>query len=234
MPTAAAFRHVAFEDCGTLEDALAARGIELCYVDAPTADLASFDALAPEVLIILGGPIGACDDALYPLLHPELKLIERRLRAQRPTLGICLGAQLMARALGARVYPGQAKEIGWQPLVLTTAGRASVIGALDGATTSMLHWHGDTYDLPAGATLLASTTLTPNQVYTWGPNALAFQCHPEVRGRSLERWLVGHACELGHAGIDVRALRADSARQAPALERAGGAMFAAWLAGVGL
>jgi GMP synthase (glutamine-hydrolysing) len=97
--------------------------------------------------------------------------------------------------------------------------------------TSMLHWHGDTFDLPPGATLLASTPLTKNQVYAWGDAALAFQCHPEVRAKFFERWLVGHACELAHAGIHPSELREATARFGAGLEAQGRKCFEEWLAG---
>ncbi len=234
MKTALAIRHLAFEDLGSFAAVLAERGFRLDYLDAGVDDLAGVDVLAPELLVVLGGPIGAYEEAIYPFLHDELRLLQQRLAADRPTLGICLGAQLMARALGARVYPGPAKEIGWKPLTLTEAGRASPVAALAAEHTSMLHWHGDTFDLPEGARLLASTDICQQQIFAWGRNALGFQCHPEALGKHLERWLIGHACELGAAGVAVPSLRAANAQHAPALERQGALCLAGWLDEVGL
>jgi len=233
MKTALAIRHVAFEDAGSLAGILAARGIELRYAEAGIEDLAALDPLAADLLVVLGGPIGAYEEDAYPFVRDELRLLERRLAADRPTLGICLGAQLMARALGARVYPGPAKEIGWKPLSLTREGHASPLRHLDAGRTSMLHWHGDTFDLPAGATLLASTDVCRHQAYARGRGALAFQCHPEARTVDLERWYIGHACELAGAGLSVGQLRADSARLGPTLETQGALCFAEWLAALG-
>ena len=233
MKTALAIRHVAFEDAGSLAGVLAARGIELRYAEAGIEDLAALDPLAADLLVVLGGPIGAYEEDAYPFVRDELRLLERRLAADRPTLGICLGAQLMARALGARVYPGPAKEIGWKPLLLTPAGAASPLRHIGAEHTSMLHGHGDTFDLPAGATLLASTDLCRHQAYTWGCSALAFQCHPEARTVDLERWYIGHACELAGAGLSVGQLREDSARLGPTLETQGARCFAEWLAALG-
>lgn len=122
MSDVTAIRHVCFEDLGSFAGVLAERGLSPLYRDAGIDDLAGIDPLAPELLVILGGPIGVTDTAAYPFLRDELALLEQRLAADRPTLGVCLGAQLIARVLGSAVYPGQAREIGWQPLELTAAG----------------------------------------------------------------------------------------------------------------
>jgi GMP synthase (glutamine-hydrolysing) len=234
MKTAIAIRHIAFEDLGTFEDVLHAHGFSVRYVEAGVEDLTSLNVLDPDLLVLLGGPIGAYEEDAYPFVLDEVRIAERRVASGKPLLGICLGAQVLARALGARVYPGPAKEIGWGPLTLTEAGDASPVAHVGDAHTSMLHWHGDTFDLPAGATLLASTPLTANQIYSVGAATLAFQCHPEVRTRFIERWLVGHACELAHAGLRPADLRAATALYGAALETQGKRCFEQWLAGAGL
>src|SRR3546814_11543852 len=132
----------------------------------------------------------------------------------------------MARALGARVYAGGARVIGLSPLVLTEAGRRSPLAALDGAETSMLHWHGDTFDLPAGAELLASTPLYPHQAFAWGEAALGLQCHPEATARGLERRFIGHAVEIAATpGVTVPVLRAAPPRHAARAEAAHRPLF---------
>jgi GMP synthase (glutamine-hydrolysing) len=230
MTAAVAVRHVAFETLGILEDIIAARGWSYGYVEAATADWAALDPLAPDLAVVLGGPVAATDDALYPFIARELAFLEKRLAARRPTLGICLGAQMMARALGARVYPGPVKEIGWSPLLLTDAGQASPCKHLGADRCVMFHWHGDTFDLPGGAVRLASTQACLNQVFSWNEIALGFQCHPEVRGRDIEHWLIGHAVEIAATpGVHVNQLRADTARYAAGLERQGRLTFAEWL-----
>jgi GMP synthase (glutamine-hydrolysing) len=230
LKQAAAIRHVPFEDLGTFEPALREAGYDVGYVEAGLDNLGAAGLDEADLLVVLGGPIGAYEEAGYPFLIDELALLDRRLKADRPTLGICLGAQLIARALGSRVYPTGIKEIGWSPLELSAAGRSGVLQHLDGF--DVLHWHGDTFDLPAGCELLASTAVCRNQAFARGPSLLALQFHPEVDERSIERWLIGHACELAGAGIDPAALRARTREAAPALRPAGDALIAEWLRGV--
>uniref|UniRef100_E1T3V2 Glutamine amidotransferase class-I n=1 Tax=Burkholderia sp. (strain CCGE1003) TaxID=640512 RepID=E1T3V2_BURSG len=224
-----AIRHVHFEDLGSLELVLGERGRPVRYLDVGFARIEAPNPVTPSLMVVLGGPISATDDALYPTLVPLLSMIEKRIEAGLPTLGICLGAQLIARALGARVYPAGHTELGWEPLTLTDAGRASAVRHLDGAHTSMLHWHGDTFDLPANATRLASTNACENQAFAWGSHVLALQCHPEVRVDGFERWLIGNAGELASHGIDARQLRAQTAQYGPAMEAAACRMFGEWL-----
>jgi GMP synthase (glutamine-hydrolysing) len=228
-PETLAIRHVAFEDLGLLEPLLRARGHAIRYAEAPVDDLAAIDPLGPELLIVLGGPIGVYESAAYPFIESERELLARRLAARRATLGICLGSQLIASALGARVYPSGVKELGWAPISLTPAGRDSCLQRLE--STAVLHWHGDTFDLPAGATLLASTPRCLNQAFSWGDgSALALQFHAEATGRALERWFVGHTFEIGATpDVTVPQLRADTARWTPALLRHAEACFATWL-----
>lgn len=225
-----AIRHVYFEDLGSLELVLGERGRPVRYLDVGFARIEAPDPVAASLMVVLGGPISATDDALYPTLGPLLSKIEKRIAAGLPTLGICLGAQLIARVLGARVYSGGYKEIGWSTLTLTEAGHHSPVRHFDGARTSMLHWHGDTFDLPVDAVRLASTSVCENQAFAWGKNVLAFQCHPEIRGDRFERWLIGHAGEIAATpGIDANRLRADTARLSPALEAAASEAFGEWL-----
>jgi GMP synthase (glutamine-hydrolysing) len=227
MSTVLALRHLAFEDLGSFESVLKARGHDIRYVDAATDDLAALPPDAPGPLFVLGGPIGAYEDAFYPFLKDELRFIEKRLAAKRPIFGICLGAQLMARALGARVYPAQAKELGWAPIALTEAGQRSVLDPL--GSGPVLHWHGDTFDLPPGATRLASTALCENQAFSIGTDALALQFHIEAEAKGLERWYVGHTMELAAVKIAVPTLRAQSQELAAAAATRGNACLTAWL-----
>jgi len=227
LKTVQAIRHIGFEDLGSFAAPLRESGYDIEYIDVAESDPATLDALAADLLVVLGGPIGVYDHDAYPVVTDEIRLLRARLAADRPTLGICLGAQLMAAALGARVYPGPTREIGWSALELADAAKPNPLAAL--REVPVLHWHGDTFDLPEDTTLLASTALCKNQAFSRGPNVLGLQFHPEVLGARFEHWLLGHANELATAGIDPGMLRRDSQRYAGDLEKAGAGMLAAWL-----
>lgn len=231
MKTAIAIRHLDFEDLGTLEPLLVARGYTVRYLDAATDDLSTVGAAkAADLLVVLGGPIGAFDEAIYPFIGDELALIHQRLASRGPLLGICLGAQLIARALGSGVASMGVKEIGFAPLTLTLEGEASPLAAL--GEVPVLHWHGDRFDIPVGATRLAGTATCANQAFSVGRHVLALQCHLEADPRQIEHWLVGHACELVQAGIDPRTLRAEASTRSADLPLAAEAVFSTWLDGI--
>jgi GMP synthase (glutamine-hydrolysing) len=229
MKTAVAIRHVHFEDLGSLETMLTEAGYHIQYLDCGVDDVSAIDPAAPDLLFVLGGPVGAYEDDIYPALRDTVSVLESRLKANRPTVGICLGAQLMARALGARVYPSGSKEIGWAPITLSAAGRESAFRHLGHDNVAVLHWHGDTFDLPRDATLLASTAACRNQAFSWGAKALGFQFHPEATAARLEQWFIGHACELAAAQISVAKLRADTALYASRLALQTRKCFDEWL-----
>ena len=225
--TCLAVRHVAFEDLGLLGPLVAARGYDIRYHDAGIDGFDAATLLAPDLLIVLGGPIGVYEREAYPFLTEEIAATAARLASNKPMLGICLGAQLMAGALGARVAPGPAKEIGWAPLTLSAEGEKSVLAPL--GTSPVLHWHGDNCELPAGCSCLASTRHCPVQAFTRTPTQLALQFHLETEPARFESWLVGHTVELGKAGIDPREVRAQVRAVAPAAREVGGRVLAAWL-----
>jgi GMP synthase (glutamine-hydrolysing) len=230
-----AIRHVAFEHLGSLAPLLTGRGFRIRYLDAGSADLATLDATKPALLAVLGGPIGAYEEDQYPFLRDELRLIEARLAAERPLLGICLGAQLIARVLGSRVYPGRVRELGWAPLDLTRAGRAGCLAGLEACGRQVLHWHGDTFDLSAGSERLASTAITDNQAFSLGSKVLGLQFHLELDPADFERWLIGHALEISQTeGVSPSLLRAATARHGPGLATAAAACMTRWFTGAGL
>jgi len=228
MKIAAAIRHVHFEDLGVFEPVLADRGYTIQYYEAGIDDLKSPSLIAHDLLVVLGAPIGVYEEDKYPFISDEIRLLQERHSRNLPTIGICLGAQLLARSLGCRVYPGPGKEIGWAPVTLTKPGCEGVTRHL--RDIPVLHWHGDTFDLPAEAELLASTPICRNQAFRCGRNVIAFQFHPEVSHTNFERWLVGHAVEIGGvADLTVNALRTDTLRFAPQSEIHGQRCLSEWL-----
>lgn len=228
MKSAVAIRHVGFEDLDAFAPALRAAGYSLRYWDIGEQALSTLEPVETDLLIVLGGPIGAYEEDVYPFLREELGILERRLEAGRPTMGICLGAQLIARAAGAKVFPSGAKEIGFAPIAVIDAGHASCLAPF-AEEPMTLHWHGDTFELPRGAERLASTELCENQAFSMGPNVIAFQFHPEASARNIETWLIGHAVELAAAGVDIPKLRADAERYGAELERKADCVAADWL-----
>src|SRR5580692_8466719 len=159
-----AVRHIAFEDLGLLGPLVSARGYDIRYRDAGIERFDAGTLLESDIVIVLGGPIGVYECETYPFVTDEIAAVAARLHANKPILGICLGAQMMAAALGARVAPGPVKEIGYAPLTLTAAGRCSVLALL--GPSSVLHWHGDNCDLPVGCECLASTEHCPVQAFS--------------------------------------------------------------------
>jgi GMP synthase (glutamine-hydrolysing) len=230
--SAVALRHVAFEDLGLLAPIMEREGWNVAFCEAPVDDLSHSSIRDADLLIVLGGPIGVYETDSYPFIVREIDLLERRLAQGLPTLGICLGAQLMAKALGARVYAGPVKEIGWGSVTLSDAGHASSLKPLaEGAP--VLHWHGDTFDLPASAMRLASNRNYENQAFAVGNSALALQFHLEADPRQLEEWYVGHSVELAAAKISVREIRSKTAEVAEIVARQADRVFTRWLAQLG-
>jgi GMP synthase-like glutamine amidotransferase len=175
-------QHAPSEGPGFIEQWLAERGAEVTrthFWESPELP----DPRSLDLLIVLGGPMSANDDAEYPWLAAEKRLIAEAVAAEVPVLGICLGAQLVAAALGARVYRGQQPEIGWFPV---TAAPAQPDMFRFPEALDVFHWHGDTFDLPEGAVLLASSELTPHQGFQLGRRTIALQCHPEMTPAVVE------------------------------------------------
>ena len=173
------------------------RGLQLdyCYPLAGDPLPAGMDGYAGAV--VFGGPMSANDDGKLPGIRAQLDWIPRALASGKPFLGICLGGQLLARALGATVkpHPEGLAEIGYFPVQPTPAGQA-----VFDAPLHVYHWHREGFDLPAGAELLATGERFPHQAYRYGGNAFGVQFHPEVNQRILEAWLVEGAEELATPG----------------------------------
>jgi GMP synthase - Glutamine amidotransferase domain len=194
-------QHVACEGPGLLEQELINKGweLDLRCMDAPGAKLP--DNLSEyQAFIILGGPMGAYEEGMYPYLFKVQELVREAASRKIPTIGICLGGQLIARALGADVGPNPIKEIGWSLVHLLPEGQASSLFANLPAVLSVFQWHGDTFALPEGAVLLASGEYCHNQAFVYGDNIWALQFHLEVTLAMIASWSDIYANELVNYG----------------------------------
>jgi GMP synthase (glutamine-hydrolysing) len=217
-----AFRHVPFEHLGSIGSSLEKNGIACRYADLFAEPAVPADWQSAAALIFMGGPMSANDD--LPFIHGELRLIEQAVAASKPVLGICLGAQLIARALGAKVYRSYTKEIGWAPVCWRPEVRHDPLFRGFERPEVLFHWHGETFDLPAGAVWLASSAACAHQAFRVGP-AYGLQFHLEVTPEMIASW----CAEEVNAG-DVRELAApiDPHANSQRLSEISGLVFGRW------
>lgn len=189
-------QHVPHESLGTIGPLLERKGLGADFLRVYENHKVPRTIEGYSGLIVLGGPMGVYEQKAYPFIKGELKLIESALKTRTPLLGVCLGSQLMAAAAGARVYKGKKKEIGWYGATLTEEGLDDrlFMGLSDEFT--VFQWHGDTFDLPSGSVLLASSDLFPNQVARIGSRAYAIQFHLEVTEKMIMEWIEVNREEL--------------------------------------
>jgi GMP synthase (glutamine-hydrolysing) len=180
-------QHIACEPPGVYEDVLNEHDATIHRVELdegdPLPDWRAFDAI-----VAMGGPMGALDDDEHPWLVDEKRLIGDAVRSGLPFWGVCLGVQLLAASLGARVYPGSAPEVGLLPVTLTDEALADPVFAGMSRELLSLQWHGDTFDLPDGAALLAGSRAYPNQAFRFGTAAYGVQFHLEVSPGLAREW----------------------------------------------
>ncbi|MBC7441006.1 MAG: glutamine amidotransferase [Ramlibacter sp.] len=229
--TAVVLRHDATIHLGNLEPVLREHGYSVRYVDTLTEDVRAIDPEAADLLVVLGGEMGVYQADLFPALHDEVELLRQRLGAARPVFGVCLGAQLMANALGSRVYRGPTNEIGYRSVEPTEAGADSPVRHIAGVP--VFQWHSDTFDLPDTVTRLAGSPQYGNEAFAIGNWALAVQFHPEVTEEMHEAWLSASEAEVAAEGFDPEELRRDRERYSSGMQRASRAMFSEWLDGLG-
>jgi GMP synthase (glutamine-hydrolysing) len=183
------FQHVAHEILGTLNPLLKRAAFRTSYVNFGRHPDAQPSLDGYHGLVILGGPMSVYEDHRFPHLRTEMKLIEDAMQRNLPVLGICLGAQLIAKTLGADVYPSRQKEIGWYDLhSAPEAARNSILKPLR-QSEKVFQWHGDTFDIPAGAIHLAASPLCVNQAFRYGEKFYGLQFHLEVDEAMILRWL---------------------------------------------
>lgn len=221
-------RHVPYEGIAGFRDPVEAAGYEINRLDVSDPAFVDADLVSPDLVILMGGPMGVYEGDRYPWIAHEIERLAARLTEDRPTIGVCFGAQMIAAALGARVYQGAAKEIGFYRLTINADGLASPLAHL--ADQPVLQWHGDTFDLPAGADLLASTPRYPHQAFRRGHSVLALQCHAEMGvDPRIEAWIEQSGDSLAELGIRPDELRAQYADVGPSAVEAGQRMISQWL-----
>ena len=233
-------QHVAHEPLGTLHALIRRGGFRIRYVNYARNPEMRVDISRYDGLIVLGGPMGVYQADTFPHLHIEMELIRAAIAQHKPVLGICLGAQLIARTLGADVAPMPARELGWYDVTLSEEGRADpMLGELvrspsaPDPSASIFQWHGDACSLPADATLLASSLACPVQAFRHGDNVYALQFHLEVDRPMIDRWLdlPEHQADIAEThGADGReAIRALTATRIEPLLRDANRVFGRWL-----
>lgn len=228
-------RHVHCEDLGAFTSVLTDRGFAVHYLDVGVDGFEDVLATEPDLLVVLGAPVGAFDEKAYPFLVDEMMLIERRIQADRPTLGVCLGAQLIARALGGTVTKMKKPEIGFAPIELTPDGLASALVPFSDEGAMVLHWHGDACEPPPGTKVLARTDACEVQAFSKGDTILGLQFHAEFDGSTLEQWLITHASEIAkNRSITPQKLREQAVGNAARIAADGRTMLSNWLTRAGL
>ncbi|HEY7319556.1 MAG TPA: DUF488 family protein [Candidatus Binatia bacterium] len=227
-PVVLVLQHVRCETPGTIGEMLRAEGISTDIVRIFEGKKVPHELGEAAGIVIMGGPMGVYEQNRHPFLRQEIRLIEEALKKEKPILGICLGSQLLASALGARVKPGKQKEIGWYPVRLAKSAKGDPLwsGANDSFTA--YHWHGDIFELPGGAVSLASSALTKCQAFRYGKNAYGFLFHMEVNEKIIGDMVRTFADELRAEGLDGAAIIRGAKTHLPRLSRIGSEVFRRW------
>lgn len=218
-----AFRHSPLEGIGTIADALARRRIDCRLIDSPTNSTPPHELENAAGLILMGGPMSVNDD--FDWLRDEEDAIRHAVDRGKPVLGICLGAQLIAKALGARVYRNPVREIGWAPVYWTGPARSDLLFRDFAAPEMLFHWHGETFDLPKDAEHLAYSDACVHQAFRVGSNVYGMQFHAEVTPAVIEDW-----CRSDEACGSAREMVApiDPYANAPRLVEMANTIFDRW------
>ena len=213
------FRHTPLEGLGLIQNVLRELGVHHRYLDLARGEPLPRDVRGVGGLIVLGGPMAAYEADRHPFLGGEIGFIERAMAAGRPVLGVCLGAQLIAQVLGARVYPGPKREVGWGSITLTTDGREDPVFAAAGDELMVFHFHGDTYELPPDGQNLATSPLYEQQAFRVGDTTYGLQFHLEFTETIISRLATDAESRkyIEQAGVDPQRLVNDTPAQVRAL-----------------
>jgi len=221
-------QHIECENLGTIAHSLQSAGISAQYVCTFEGQPVPKEMGDAAGLIVMGGPMGVYDQPRYPFLMDEMRLIPQALREEKPILGVCLGSQLLAATLGARVTKGKKKEIGWHGVTLTEAARSDPLWMEVEPSFMAYHWHGDSFEVPSGAVSLASSDLTHCQAFRFGHHAYGFLFHMEITERMIKDMVKTFRDELQEAGIDGREIIEKAEDHLPQLQNIGGLVFLRW------
>jgi len=222
-------QHHSCEDLGIIADTLSRAAISPRYIRSFEGQSVPKEIGDAAGLIVMGGPQSVYEQDKFPFLRDEMRLIEDALKHTRPVLSICLGSQLLAATLGANVYPGRQKEIGWHRISLTDFAANDALFLGEPSSLTAFHWHGDTFDLPRGATLLAYSALTARQAFRYGQNAYGLLFHMEVSLPQVLTMVETFADELQSAGLNGTAIKLNAHTYLPALQKIGREVFARWV-----
>ncbi len=232
-PKVLVFQHVPFEPLGTLDPLLKDAGFRIRYVNFGREPEQRPELDRYEALIVLGGPMNADQINTYPNLLTEVEIIREAVEQGMSVLGICLGAQLLAKALGGSVSRNEVREIGWYDVEMTEAGLSDPVLSTFAPTQEVFQWHEDGITLPPGCELLAGSPASPVQAFRFGDHAYGFQFHLEANRPLIERWLSGPAHaealedEIGH--IDPEAILAKTDSSIGPLQALSKATFSRWI-----
>lgn len=228
MKTGLIIRHVPHEGIAAYREPVEAAGYHLDRIDVADPAFGSLDLREPDLLIMMGGPMSVYEQDRHPWIACQMKRLALRLEQDRPTLGVCFGAQMIAAACGAEVYRGPVKEVGFHKITVADSPAAAPLRHV--ADVPVLHWHGDTFTLPQGAERLASSERYPNQAFRRGKNVLGLQFHAEMgEDPRFHVWTEAWPGDITDAGQTVEQLRQDHQDYGPGAVAAGKAMIAEWL-----
>jgi len=222
-------QHHSCEGLGTIADVLAQRRITPSFIRSFKNEPVPKEMGDAAGLIVMGGPQSTYERDKFPYLRHEIRLIEGALEQAKPVLGVCLGSQLLAATLGAKVYPGRQKETGWNRVTLANFVATDPLFANIPKSFIGFHWHGDVFDLPRSATLLASSALTANQAFRHGKNAYGLLFHMEVTHPQINITVKTFADELRAAGLNGSAIKLSANTHLQQLQKIGQEVFSRWV-----